>query len=105
MAIPTDFKGPTPAANTTKSFKLFGSTTVGHWVLDIDGTLSAATFRIDLGSNANLAIVGSAAYTDAQIIALVQDWLARMGAPIVGAAGGKRAETTKQSLVTATTCT
>jgi hypothetical protein len=52
-----------------------------------------------------LAIVGSAAYTDAQIIALVQDWLARMGAPIVGAAGGKRAETTKQSLVTATTCT
>ena len=39
MAIPTDFKGPTPAAGTTASWRLFGSTTVGQWVLDIDGTI------------------------------------------------------------------
>lgn len=102
MAIPTDFKGPTPSANTTKSFKLFGSTTVGHWVLDIDGTLSAATKRIDLGPNA--AIVMAEAYTDAQLVVLVKDWLARVGALHDGA-GGQVADGTKQVLVTATTCT
>lgn len=102
MAIPTDFKGPTPAANTTKSWKLFGSATVGSWVLDIDGTLSAASSMIPLGPN--IAIVTNAAYTDAQVIALVQDWLSRMGALHDGA-GGKPAETTKQFAVTATTCT
>lgn len=103
MAIPTDFKGPTPAANTTKSWKLFGSTTVGQWVLDIDGTLAAATKVIALGPN--LAIVTGQAYTDAEIIPLVKDWLARMGARQGGAGGVAAAETTKQVLVTATTCT
>lgn len=103
MAIPTDFKGPTPAANTTKSFKVFGSTTVGIWALDIDGTLSATTNVVPLGPN--LAIVMDQAYTDAQLIPLLQDLLARMGAPASGAAGGRTAETTKQFAVTATTCT
>lgn len=103
MAIPTDFKGPTPAANTTKSFKVFGSTTVGIWALDIDGTLSATTSVVPLGPN--LSIVMDQAYTDAQLIPLVQDWLARMGAPVNGAAGGRPAETTKQLAVVATTCT
>ncbi len=104
MAIPTDFKGPTPAAGTTKSFKLFGSTTVGVWGLDIDGTLSATTVRIDLGPN--LAILMDQAYTDAQLIPLVKDWLARMEGHLSGSgAGGQRVETTKQVAVTATTCT
>lgn len=103
MAIPTDFKGPTPAANTTKSWKLFGSTTVGQWVLDIDGTLAAATGTIPLGPN--LAIVFGQAYTDAQLIPLVKDWLARMNALHDGAGGSPAAETTKQVAVTATTCT
>lgn len=104
MAIPTDFKGPTPSAGTTKSFKLFGSTTVGHWVLDIDGTLSAATFRIDLGPN--LSIIGAQAYTEAQLIPLVKDWLARAEGHMSGiGAGGQRAEITKQVVPTATTCT
>jgi hypothetical protein len=102
VAIPTDFKGPTPAANTTKSFKVFGSATVGVWALDIDGTLSAVSKRIDLGPN--LAIFTGQAYTDAEIIPLVKDWLARMGALHDGA-GGQAVETTKQVLVTATTCT
>nr|ALS91981.1 MetaGeneMark_Unknown Function [uncultured bacterium] len=100
MAIPTDFKGPTPAAGTTKTWKLFGSTTVGQWVMDIDGTLAAATKVITLGPN--LAIVTGVAYTDAEIIPLVKDWLARMGAYHEGA-GGQAAETTKQILVTAQT--
>lgn len=104
MAIPTDFKGPTPAANTTKSFKLFGSTTVGLWALDIDGTLSATTYRIDIGPN--LALFMDQAYTDAQLIPLVKDWLARMEGHMSGTgAGGQKIETTKQVAVTATTCT
>jgi hypothetical protein len=102
MAIPTDFKGPTPAAGTTASFRVFGSTTVGIWALDIDGTLSAAVKRIDLGPN--LSILTGVAYTDAQVVALVKDWLSRMGALHEGA-GGNTAETTKQVLVTATVCT
>ena len=104
MAIPTDFKGPTPAADTTKSFKVFGSTTVGIWALDIDGTLSASTKRVDLGANA--AIVMAAAYTDAQLIAVVKDWLARAEGIVPGSsAGGQKADATKQVAVTATTCT
>ena len=104
MAIPTDFKGPTPVANTTKSFKVFGSATVGIWALDIDGSLSAGFKRIDLGGAGDAAIVLNATYTDAQLIPLVQDWLARMGGHHEGA-GGVAAETTKQVAVTATTCT
>jgi len=104
VAIPTDFKGPTPAANTTKSRKLFGSATVGQWVLDIDGTLAAATNVIPLGTN--LAIVTGQAYTDAQFIPLVKDWLARIEGHLSGTgAGGQKAETTKQAAVVATTCT
>lgn len=104
MAIPTDFKGPTPVANTTKSFKVFGSTTVGLWALDIDGTLSATTVRIDLGPN--LTILMDQAYTDAQLIPLVKDWLARIEGHMSGTgAGGQKAETTKQVVVTATACT
>jgi hypothetical protein len=100
MAIPTDFKGPTPSAGTTKTFKLFGSTTVGIWAMDIDGTLAAATKTITL--NANAAIVLGAAHTDAEVVALVKDWLTRMGAFHDGA-GGQSAETTKQVVVTSQT--
>lgn len=102
MAIPTDFKGPTPAANTTKSFKLFGSTTVGIWALDIDGTLSAASFSISIAPN--LSLVGAVAYTDAQIVTAVQDFLRRRGGLHDGA-GGNNVDATQQVLVIATTCT
>ncbi len=104
MAIPTNFQGPTPSAGTTKSFKLFGSTTVGLWVLDIDGTLSATTTVVPLG--ANLAIVMDQAYTDAALIPLVKDWLARTEGHLSGTgAGGQKVETTKQVAPVATTCT
>lgn len=103
MAIPTNFQGPTPAAGTTKSFNIFGSATVGLWALDIDGTLSATTKVIPLGLN--LAIIADQAYTDAQLIPLVRDWLSRMGGCPGGSAGGAPVETTKQVAVTATTCT
>lgn len=102
MAIPTDFQGYTPAAGATKSFKLLGSATVGVWANDVDGTLSATSSRLDIGPN--LVLFMTQAYTDAQIVALVKDWLARMGAYHEGA-GGQPAETTKQVAISATTCT
>ena len=104
MAIPTDFKGPTPVADTTKSFKVFGSTTVGIWALDIDGSLSATTKVVPLGSD--IAIIMDAAYTDAAIAVKVRDWLARVDGKVYDAgAGGYKPETTKQVAVVATTCT
>lgn len=102
MAIPTDFKGFTPAANTTKSFKLLGSATVGLWCCDVDGTLSATSSRIDVGPN--LVLFMDQAYTDAQIVALLQDFLKRMGGLHEGA-GGQTPDATKQVAVSGTTCT
>lgn len=104
MAIPTDFKGPTPVADTTKSFKLFGSATVGIWALDIDGTLSATTVYVPIGPN--LVLLMDQAYTDAQLIPLVKDYLARLEGHLSGTgAGGQKPDGTKQVAVTATTCT
>lgn len=105
MAIPTDFKGPTPAAGTTKTFKLFGSTTVGIWAMDIDGTLSATFSQTPLGPN--LAIVANATYTDAALYQALKDFLQAAGqlpgAAGTGGAGGKPADAGKQALVTAQT--
>jgi hypothetical protein len=103
MAIPTSFGGYTPSANTTKSFKIFGSATTGIWANDVDGTLSAACQLVTLAPN--LGIFMSQAYTDAQIIALLQQYLRDAGAFTDGAAGGRAAQATKQILPTATTCT
>lgn len=102
MAIPTDFKGYTPVANTTKSFKILGSATVGIWANDVDGTLSATSYQVPVGPN--LILFMTQAYTDAQLIPLVQDWLTRMGA-LHGGAGGNAAEVTKQVAFSGTTCT
>lgn len=102
MAIPTDFKGYTPAAGATKSFKLLGSATVGLWVNDVDGTLSAGTKVIPLAADAS--VIMSAAYTDTAIAALLKDVLVRMGSVREGV-GGQPTEAAKQIAVTATTCT
>lgn len=102
MAIPTNFQGYTPAAATTKSFKIFGSATVGIWANDVDGTLSAACSQVPIAPN--LALLMAQAYTDAQIIALLQDYLRRLGGLHDGA-GGNPVDATKQVAVTATTCT
>lgn len=104
MAIPTDFKGFTPAAGTTKTFKLLGSATVGFWVCDVDGTLSAGARRVDLGGAGDAVIILTGTYTDAQLLALVRDWEARIGGLVAGSgAGGQKTETTKQVAPTATT--
>lgn len=100
MAIPTDFKGYTPSAGATKSFKVLGSATVGIWANDVDGTLSATTSRLDLAPN--MVLVFSQAYTDAEIAAILKDYLGRMGQHHEGAGGG-RADASKQLPVVATT--
>jgi hypothetical protein len=102
VAIPTDFKGYTPAAGTTKSFNILGSATVGVWANDVDGTLSATSSRVDVGPN--LVLFMTQAYTDAQIVVLLRDFLQRMGALHDGA-GGQKADATKQVAISGTTCT
>jgi hypothetical protein len=102
MAIPTNFQGYTPAAAATKSFKIFGSATVGVWGNDVDGTLSTAPFVVNLAPN--LVLFSTQAYTDAQITALLKEYLNTLGV-INDGAGGKLAQPSKQIPVTATTCT
>lgn len=95
MAIPTDFGGFTPVAGTTLTFKIFGSETTGIWACDVDGTLSATCSQVPIGPG--LILFMDQAYTDAQLIPLVKDWLARAEGHIPGAgAGGFRADATKQ---------
>lgn len=95
MAIPTNFNGFTPAAGTTLTFKIFGSATTGIWACDVDGTLSATCYQVPLAPN--LMLFMDQAYTDAQLITVVEDWLKRMtGKPTGGGAGGQRVEATKQ---------
>lgn len=103
MAIPTNFQGYTPNATVTKSFKIFGSATVGIWANDVDGTLSTAPAVILLAPN--LGIVMAQAYTDAQIVALLKQYLKDLGALQEGAAGGFPAQISKQVSAPATTCT
>jgi hypothetical protein len=102
VAIPTDFQGFTPAATVTKTFKILGSATVGIWACDVDGTLSATSFQVPIAPN--LILFMDQAYTDAQLIVVVKDWLARMGAFHEGA-GGQAVEVTKQLAFTGTTTT
>lgn len=103
MAIPTDFQGFTPAADTTKSFKILGSATVGVWGMDVDGSLSASSKQITLASD--FAIFMTAAYTDAQIAALLKDYLKRLGQLREDGAGGAPTEGSKLTAISATTCT
>ena len=93
-------KQPAPVINVTPP-DTHGFCSLGT---SVDGTLAATTYRVDLGPN--LAMLMDQAYTDAQLIPLVKDWLARIEGHLSGTgAGGQKAETTKQSAVVATTCT
>ena len=95
MAIPTDFNGFTPAAGTTLTFKILGSATTGIWACDVDGTLSETCSKVQIGPN--LILFMDQAYTDAELIPLVRDWLQRMSGVVAGSgAGGQTPETTKQ---------
>lgn len=103
MAIPTNFQGYTPSAGATKSFKILGSATVGVWGNDVDGTLSTGPLVINLAPN--LVIFSPQAYTEAQVLAAVKDYLKRSGFETEGDAGGFPAQPAQQIGVTATVCT
>lgn len=100
MAIPTDFKGYTPAAGTTKSFKILGSATVGIWGNDVDGTFTPGIVPLA----PNMVVFIGQAYTEAEIIAAMKDFIKRGGAQFDGA-GGFPAQPDHQIALTSTTCT
>jgi hypothetical protein len=100
MAIPTDFKGYTPAAGATKSFKILGSATVGVWGNDVDGTFTPAIVNIA----PNMVVLIAQAYTEAQIVAALAEYVKRSGGMFEGA-GGFRAQPAQQIALTSTTCT
>jgi hypothetical protein len=101
VAIPTDFKGFTPAAGTTKTFKILGSATVGVWGCDVDGTLSTAPLIVNLAPN--MVIFSPQAYTEAQILAVLKDYLKRSGFETEGDAGGFPAQPAQQIGIVSTT--
>lgn len=101
MAIPTNFQGYTPNATVTKSFKIFGSATVGIWGNDVDGTFTPSIINLA----PNLGIFMSQAYTDAQIITLLKAYVENQGAGRDGAAGGVTPQVSKQIAITSTTTT
>lgn len=98
MAIPTDFNGFTPAAGTTLTFRILGSATTGIWACDVDGTLSATSYRVPLAPN--LILFMTQAYTDAQIETALQDYLRAKAVIHDGAAGGYKANATQKSIFT-----
>jgi hypothetical protein len=101
VAIPTNFQGYTPAAGTTKSFKILGTATKGVWGNDVDGTFVPAIVPIA----PNLVIFAGQAYTEAQILAAVKDYVKRSGFETDGDAGGLPAQPAQQIALTSTTCT
>jgi len=101
MAIPTNFQGYTPAAGTTKSFKILGSATVGIWGNDVDGTFTPVLIPLA----PNLSLIMITAYTDAEIIEYMKTFIKRYGGNVSGAAGGEPAQATLQQTPTSTTCT
>ena len=102
MAIPTNFQGYTPAANTTKSFRILGTATTGVWGNDVDGTLTPVSIPIAPGA----VVLMTTVYTDAQLVELFRDFIRRHGdGEHVGGSGGLPRQTTKQITLTSTTCT
>jgi hypothetical protein len=98
VAIPTDFKGFTPAAATTKTFKILGSATVGVWGCDVDGTFTPAIVPLA----PNMVVFLGQAYTEAQIIAAMFDYIKRSGGAHAGSAGGFPAQAAQQVALTST---
>jgi hypothetical protein len=101
VAIPTNFQGYTPAAGTTKSFLILGGATTGIWGNDVDGTFTPS--KIPLGPN--LVIFAGQAYTDAQILAILQEYVANRGGIPKGEAGGPPLQPSKSLAITSTVCT
>lgn len=104
MAIPTSFIICTPAAAATKVTPMIGhgSLSAPNMVLmDIAGTATPKMIVLD----ANMSIVMTAAFTDAQVVTALKSYLASLGTNARGDAGGYRADDSKQLTSTLSTCT
>ncbi len=89
-----DFEYPFTSAGTPNSFPVGESAIVG-----IDSTGLLAPVTIELGANVTLLL--TAAKTDAELVALMQDFIRRYGAGHDGA-GGFPTQATKQITSTLT---
>ena len=104
MAIPTSFIICTPNATVTKVTPMLGhgSLTAPNLVLmDIAGTVTPKTIVLD----ANMSIVMSAAFTDAQVATALKRYLQESGYNSRGEAGGYPAPDSKQIATALSTCT
>lgn len=105
MAIPTSFIICTPNAAVTKVTPMLGHGSVSApnlVLMDIAGTATPKTIVLD----ANMSIVMSAVFTDAQVKTALQRYLAELGLKTDGAAGGPAlAADSKQVTNTLSTCT
>jgi len=100
MAIPTNFQGYTPVAAVTKSFRILGTALVGIWGNDVDGTFTPVSVPVAPGA----VLFMTTAYTDAQIVELLRDFIQRY-ASCRGDAGGQLVQGTKQITLVSTVCT
>jgi len=99
MAIPTLFGASTPVAGVTKTFPIKGMTIVGY---DDGGTLTPNLVTL----LPNATIICAATVTDAQLVAAMQDYIARVtGGRSDGGSGGYPVQASKQVPATLTTCT
>jgi hypothetical protein len=105
MAIPTSFIICTPNATVTKVTPMLGHgspvSPVNLVLMDIAGTLTPKTIVLD----ANMSIIMSAAFTDAQVAAALQRYLQEVGKKTDGSAGGNPVPDSKQIATALSTCT
>lgn len=106
MAIPTSFIIYTPNATVTKTCPLVGHngaspTTPNIALIDVAGTATPKMIVLE----ANMSIVMTATFTDAQVATALQNYLQELGLQSSGQAGGYKIADTKQITPTHSTCT
>lgn len=106
MAIPTSFIIYTPVAAATKTCPLVGHngaspTTPNIALIDVLGTATPKMIVLE----ANMSIVMTATFTDAQVAVALKNYLQSMGVRSDGAAGGYPTQDSKQITPTHSTCT
>ena len=101
MAIPTSFINYTPVAATTKTCKMLGHdvSTNGIHLIDVLGTRTPTMIVLD----ANMSLVMTAAFTNAQVIAALKQYLRELG--VRDDAGGYIAADPKQIAPLHSVCT
>lgn len=103
MPIPTSFINFTPNATVTKTCPMVGHNAASANIHLIDNAGTATPKMIVL--DANMSIVMTATFTDAQVVAALQRYMQSIGVRSGGEAGGFLAQDSKQITPTHSTCT